>query len=123
VAFAAVLAGCASSGSVTPTAVSDVKSLAGKWTGLMYGPAPNQTDQVVMTIGEDGAYEIVTYRTIGEARGRGRIMISDGQLVLQGEKGRGSASVMTRPDGGRVMKVDATLNDNTPMSATLSPAR
>jgi hypothetical protein len=123
VGLAASLVGCASTGPTTPVAVSDVKSLAGKWAGLVYGPGSNQHDYIEMTIREDGSYDLLTRRTIGTSRGKGKIVISDGRLIVQGEKGRGVAVLMSSPGGERVMKVEATLNDNTPLSASLSPTR
>src|SRR5262249_31476142 len=44
VAIASWLAGCASTGSSTLVPITDVKSLAGKWAGVVDGPGSNQQD-------------------------------------------------------------------------------
>ena len=123
VGLAASLVGCASTGAISPIAVSDVKSVAGKWAGLVYGSGSTQPDYVEMTIHEDGSYDVVSRQTIGASRGKGKIVISEGRLIIEGARGRGVASVMSGPGGERIMKVDATLSDNTALSAQLWPIR
>ena len=122
VGFAASLLGCASAGPLTPVAVSDLKSVAGTWKGLIYryGFDP---DYVELTIREDGSYDVRSLQTIGASRGRGKIVIREGRLIIEGEKGRGTATVLSTRGGDRVMNVDATLNDNSILSAKLSPSR
>ena len=76
VGFTASLLGCASLGPVTPVAVSDVRSVAGTWQGVVY-KSNSQPDYVDLTIREDGSYEVVSRHTIGRSNGRGRIVVSD----------------------------------------------
>jgi hypothetical protein len=122
VVVAAVLVGCASTGPLTPVAVTDIKSVAGKWKGVVYRPGI-EGDYIELTIREDGSYDFLSRQTVGSSTGRGKMVVSDGRLVIQGEKGRGVATVLKNAGGDRVMKVEATLADNSTLSASLSPSR
>ena len=119
---AAALAGCASLGAMTPVALTDIKSVAGKWNGVVYRSG-FEGEYIELTIREDGSYDFLSRQTVGSASGRGKMVVSDGRLVIHGEKGRGVATVLKGPGGDRVMKVDATLSDNSLLSASLSPSR
>jgi hypothetical protein len=122
VGFAASLIGCASAGPVAPVAVSDVKSVAGTWKGIVYGSG-SEPEQIVLTIREDGSYDIVSTQTAGTSRGKGKIVTSDGRLQFEGEKGRGVGTLMKNPAGDLVMNVEATLSDNSILTAKLWPSR
>ena len=101
IGFVASLPGCASVGPIAPVAVSDVKSVAGTWQGVVYEPG-SQPDYVELTIREDGSYDLVSRHAIGESRGRG-----------------GAGTSMRNPAGDLVMNIDATLSDNSTLSAKL----
>ena len=120
VGFAASLIGCASAGPLTPIVVSDIKSVAGTWTGVVY-QSGSEPDYVVLTIQEDGTYRVESRPAIGPTRGKGTIVISRGRLIFQGEKGHGVGTVLRSPSGDRVMDVEATLSDNSTLTAKLSP--
>ena len=120
VGFAASLIGCASAGPVTPVVVSDVKSVAGTWKGIVYRSG-SEPEQVVLTIREDGSYELVSAQPLG-SRGKGTMVVSNGRLVIEGEKGRGVATVLKNPAGDRVMNIEATLSDNSTVTAKLWPS-
>jgi hypothetical protein len=121
VGFAASLIGCASAGPVTPVAVSDVKSVAGTWKGIVYR-STFDPEQIVLTIREDGSYDFVSAQLVGTLRGRGKMVVSDGRLLIEGEKGRGVATLLRNPAGDRVMNVEATLSDNSILTAKLWPS-
>jgi hypothetical protein len=118
VGFSVSLVGCASIGPVTPVAVSDVKSLSGTWEGTVYLPG-SERDDVTLTIRDDGSYVVVSKRALGVSSGTGRMVISDGRLVIDGERGRGVGTVLRNPAGDVLMKVDMTLSDNRNLSAEL----
>jgi len=121
VGFAATLIGCASLGPVTPVAVSDIKAVTGTWQGVMYRKSEFEREQMTLTIREDGSYDVVSAQEpIGVSRGRGKIVISEGRLVFEGQTGRGVGRVLRDPAGNLVMEVDATLSDNSTLSAKLS---
>ena len=119
--FAASLVGCAST-RLTPVEVSDVKSVAGTWRGIVYR-SRFEPDRVELTIREDGSYDLVSSQTIGASRGKGKIVISDGRLTIQGERGRGVGTLLRNSGGDRVMSIQATLYDNSLVTAELYPSR
>lgn len=121
IGFAASLVGCASAGPLTSVAVSDVKSVAGTWKGVVY-QSGSEPDYVTLTIREDGSYDVVSRQTIGASRGKGQIVISEGRLILQGEKGRGVGTLLSSHGGDRVMNIQATLSDNSSLTAKLWPS-
>jgi len=89
--FAVSLVACVSVGPFTPVAVSDVKSVAGTWEGEVYQSGMSQSgmepDHITLTIREDGSYDVVSRQPYGTSRGKGRIVIGEGRLILEGEKG------------------------------------
>jgi hypothetical protein len=122
IGFAALLVGCASLGPVRPVAVSNLGSVAGTWKGVVYGPG-SEPEYVELTIGEDGSYDVVSRQEIGESRGNGKVVLRDGRLLLEGPKGHGVGIVVTNAAGDRVMNIEATLSDNSTLSAELSRSR
>jgi hypothetical protein len=125
VGFAVSLVGCASAG-YSPVAVSDVKSVAGMWKGIIYDRSEVEANYVELTIREDGSYDVVSARpvgAIGVSRGKGKIVISEGRLLFEGERGRGVGTLLRSRGGDLIMNVDATLSDNSTLSAELSRSR
>jgi hypothetical protein len=121
VGFAATLGGCASFGPLTPVAVSDIKTVTGTWKGVVYRKSEFEPDYVTLTIREDGSYDVVSAQEpIGTSRGRGKIVINEGRLIIEGEKGRGVGRVLRDSAGNLMMEVDATMSDNSTLSAKLS---
>jgi hypothetical protein len=121
VGLAATLVGCASIGRVTPFAVSDIKAVTGTWKGIVYPTSELEPESITLTIREDGSYDVVSaQQPIGKSRGRGKIVISEGRVIFDGEKGRGLGRVLRDPARNLMMEVDATLSDNSTLSATLS---
>jgi hypothetical protein len=119
--FVVVLVGCASVAPITPIAVSDLKSVAGTWKGKAHWRGA-EADVIELTIRDDGTYDVVSRQTVLESRGKGKVEIGDGRLILQGERGRGVGTLLRSPDGARVMDVDATLSDNYVLSVRLWPS-
>ena len=83
----------------------------------------SEPEQVVLTIREDGSYDLASAQTLGTSRGRGKIVISDGRLLFEGEKGRGTGTLLRNLAGDLVMNVEATLSDNSILTAKLWPSR
>ena len=93
--FTATLVGCASFGPVTPVAVSDIEAVSGTWKGVVYRTSELEPDYVTLTIRGDGSYDVVSAQEpIGASRGRGKIVINEGRLRMEGEKGRGVGTVL-----------------------------
>jgi hypothetical protein len=121
VGLAVSMVGCASVGPVTPVAVSDIKAVTGTWKGIVYTKSEFEQDYVTLTIREDGSYDVVSAQEpIGVSRGRGKIVINEGRLIIEGEKGRGVGRLLRDPAGNLMMEVDATLSDHSTLSAKLS---
>jgi hypothetical protein len=118
VASAASLLGCASYGPATSVAAPDVKSLTGTWKGTVYRSG-FEPESVALAIHDDGSYDVVLAGSGGTSRGRGKIVISDGRLLVEGEKGRGTGTLLRNPGGDLVLNVDMILNDNSTLTAKL----
>jgi hypothetical protein len=115
------LVGCANLGPVTPVAVANVTSVSGTWEGIVYLPG-SERDEVTLTIRDDGSFDVVSKKILGASRGTGHIVISDGRLLLEGARGlRGVGEVLRNPAGDVLMKIEATLSDNSNLSADLWP--
>src|SRR5215472_12770926 len=64
-----------------PTAVTDFKSVAGKWEGLLVrNPRTRDDDWVTLVIGDTGAFDFASFRTIGVFAGKGKLALTDGNL-------------------------------------------
>jgi hypothetical protein len=118
---AAMGGGCASFGPDTPVAVSDIGTVTGTWKGIVYRKSEFAPDYVTLTIREDGSYDVASAQgSIGTSRGRGKIVISEGRLIIEGEKGHGVGRLLRDPAGNLTMEVDATMSDNSTLSAKLT---
>ena len=93
-----------------PTTITDMKSVAGKWQGLLVrNPRDWQDDWVTFTIGETGAYEFVSYRMIGVFSGKGKLVLTDGKLGAKSDKG-GQMTLQLFADSGsseRMLRAEA----------------
>ncbi|HEX6213110.1 MAG TPA: hypothetical protein VF136_20180 [Methylomirabilota bacterium] len=107
-----------------PVAVADVKSLAGRWAGLMDLPGGGRDVQYLeVMLREDGTYTATSARTIGVMDAQGTIAVRDGHLVLQGERGaRGTARLYSH-QGEPTLMVDMTGADQRRTTARLQPQR
>jgi hypothetical protein len=105
--------------------VSDIKTVTGTWEGIVYPNSELDPDRVTLTIRDDGTHDVVSAarQTIGTSRGKGTIVIRDGRLIMEGERGRGVARLLKDRDGNLMMIVDATLSDNRTLSVQLSPSK
>jgi hypothetical protein len=119
---AASLLGCASYGPATRVPMPDVQSLTGTWKGIVYRSG-FEPESVELVIHDDGSYDAVLAGASGTSRGRGKIVVSDGRLLVEGEKGRGAGTLLRSPAGDLVLNVDMILNDNSTLSAKLWPNR
>jgi hypothetical protein len=105
IAAAQMIIGCGLMGpperrQLQPATVTDFKSVAGKWEGLMVrNPRTHDDDWVTFTISDTGAYEFVSYRMIGVFAGKGKLVLSDGKLSAKSEKG-GQMTLQLFTDSG-----------------------
>ena len=121
-AVAASLLGCATVGPVTPVVVSDVKLITGTWKGTVYRSG-FEPDSVTLTIHDDGSYDVVSTRLGGTSSGSGKIVVTDGRLLVEGRRGRGAGTLLKNAAGDLVLNVDMTLNDNSTLTTKLWPSR
>jgi hypothetical protein len=108
----------------TAVAISDMKSVAGRWSGILYGRPGGQRgeDWVEVAIHEDGTYTVASARTIGVFEGSGKVRLEDGRLASEGEKARVTFTLYQR-DGKRFLRIDGTMASGQPLQADLYPAR
>jgi hypothetical protein len=60
----------------------------------------SERNDVTLTIRDDGSFDVVSKKILGASRGKGHIVISDGHLVFEGERGlRGLGTVLRNPAG------------------------
>lgn len=121
------LAGCVSSGSTAaggPIAITDVASIAGKWVGLLeMSGSRDREDYVEVTIAADGTYQAASARTIGVMDVKGTVSVSDGRLLIRGERGgRGTGTLFTQTgQPPRLLQVNGTAADGRQYIVRLRP--
>ena len=109
----------------SPTAITDIKSIAGKWEGIMIRtPKAKGDDWVNISIQDNGDYEFASYRTIGVFSGKGNLAVKDGKAVGQGEKGSVTLQLLTDKTGGQSMlKAESKGKDGISYRAELKPSK
>ena len=108
----------------SPMKISDFKSIAGKWEGLLIRtPTAKNEDWVNVSIQDNGDYEFVSYRTIGVFSGKGKLAVKDGIAVTQNEKGSLTMQLFTDKNKGQSMlKAESKGKDGISYRAELSKA-
>ena len=108
-----------------PTAVpiQDVNSVAGRWSGILYGRpgGARGQDWIELTIQKDGTYTLSSARTIGVFTGSGTVSLSDGRLTAEGEKARVAFTLHQR-DSRRFLRAEGTTEHGNTLRADLYPA-
>ena len=88
----------------SPTAITEVKTIAGKWEGLMIRTPKSKTDDWVrFNIQDNGDYDFASYRTIGVFSGKGTLTVADGKAVAENEKGKLAIQLLTEKTSGQQM--------------------
>jgi len=119
-----------------PTAVTDFKSVAGKWEGLLTSNDPKTLnyDRATLVIDDTGACESAITRTMTKVQGmsvsydtidvfaeKGKLVLTDGKLSTKFEKG-GQVTVQLYVDpasGERLLKADGKNSQGFTYSADL----
>jgi len=120
-------AGCTTSGSSNtggPVAITDLASIAGKWVGLLeIAGSRDREDYIEVTIAGDGSYRAASARTIGVMDARGKVTLSEGKLLIQGERGgKGIGTLFTQTgQPPRLLQVNGTAPDGRPYIVRLRP--
>ena len=113
------------SGPVAPVDITDFRTVAGRWTGWLTaeGRPRQDDDQVDVTIAENGAYAFAVARNVGPFVGKGQFVLKDGKLVMDGERGRATFTLLRAANGGRQMRGDAVRDSGAPVWVDLLPAQ
>jgi hypothetical protein len=114
----------ASGSDPTATTIPDFRSIAGRWSGIVYGRPGGERgrDWVELAIHNDGTYTLASARTIGVLNTRGTLSLTDGQLISEGEEGHVTYTLYRR-DGKRFLRAQATMKSGERLRADLYPAR
>ena len=108
----------------SPTAITDIKTVAGKWEGIMIRtPRSRNDDWVNVSIQDSGDYEFASYREIGVFSGKGTLTLKDGKAVSQGEKGSVTVQLFTdKAKGQSMLKAEGKGKDGISYRAELKKA-
>jgi hypothetical protein len=108
----------------SPTAITDIKAIAGKWEGLMVRtPKSRSDDWVNVNIQESGDYDFASYRTIGMFTGKGSFTVKDGKATAQSEKGTVTVQLFTdKASGKSMLKAESKGKDGHSYRAELTKA-
>jgi hypothetical protein len=109
----------------SPTAITDIKSIAGKWEGIMIRtPKAKNDDWVNVNIQENGDYEFASYREIGVFSGKGNLTVKDGKAVGKSERGSVTLQLLTDKTGAQSMlKAESKGKDGINYRAELKPSK
>ena len=109
----------------SPTEITDIKSIAGKWEGIMIRSPKSRTDDWVnVSIQDNGDYEFASYRTIGVFSGKGNLAVKDGKAMAQTERGSVTVQLFTEKTKGQSMlKAEGKGKDGISYRAELTKAR
>jgi hypothetical protein len=101
--------------------VTDVRSLAGRWGGLVQGRPGAQEDYVELSITNDGRYSLVTHRQIGTATDVGMLVVDGGRAVMRSAKNRpGVLQLMQDPGGRPALRLDGEIDPLRPITVMLT---
>ena len=108
----------------SPTAITDIKAIAGKWEGLMIRtPKARSDDWVRFSIQDSGDYDFTSYRTIGVFSGKGNLTVKDGKATAQGDKGSVTVQLFTdKASGKSMLKAEGKGKDGISYRAELTKA-
>ena len=108
----------------SPTAITDIKTIAGKWEGIMIRTPKSRTDDWVrVSIQENGDYDFASYRTIGVFSGKGNLTVQDGKATAQSEKGSLTMQLFTdKASGKSMLKAESKGKDGISYRAELTKA-
>jgi hypothetical protein len=106
----------------TPVPVTSVATVAGRWAGLSDLPGNRMDDNYVeVTLRDDGSYEATSARTIGFMDARGRVQVSDGRLLIEGNSGSRGTATLYSAGGQRTLLVEIETPRAGSVTARLRP--
>jgi len=106
----------------TQVPVTNVGSVVGRWAGLSDLPGHRNDDQYVeVTVRDDGIYKATSARTIGFMDARGRVQLSDGRLLIQGNDGAHGTATLYSAGGQKTLLVEMVTAKAGNVTARLRP--
>jgi hypothetical protein len=107
----------------TVVPIQDVNSVAGRWSGILYGRpgGARGQDWIELTIQKDGTYTLSSARMIGVFTGSGTVSLVDGRLTAEREKARVTFTLYQR-DSRRFLRAEGTTEHGNTLRADLYPA-
>jgi hypothetical protein len=122
----ALLWGCAAgagqgNGHGTPVTVADVKTVAGRWSGVLEISGRRHEDFVEVMISPEGSYEMRGARTVGVLDAEGRVEAAGGTLRFLGSRAAGTGTLYAK-DGRRTLVVEGRSDRGERVSVRLTPA-
>jgi hypothetical protein len=124
VAVVLALTGCAGTTAGTAVAVTDIATVAGKWTGLLeMAGGQDREDFVELTVDGSGLYRASAARTIGAMDAQGKVaVIGDGKMLFQGDRGsRATATLYTQAAQQRTLLLEGTTPSGRHFRVRLHP--
>jgi len=120
-----LLTGCTTrtggtTGDARRAAVTDVRAIAGRWSGLLELPGHRQPEYVEMTIAPDGTYNVKGVRTIGVLDVQGRVEAVDGTLRFRGPRATATGQLYEQ-DARRTLVIDAKGDGGNRATVRLTP--
>jgi hypothetical protein len=100
---------------------TDVKSLAGKWTG--HGQSPAGTNPLEWTIDPDGAVHVVAATPTGTVTGKARVSVKDGRILYESGTSSGTLTLQGEGASRRLTYQGLSKRGNVPVGADLTPAK
>ena len=109
----------------SPTQITDIKDISGKWEGIMIRtPKSRSDDWVNVSIQDNGDYEFASYRTIGVFNGKGNLAVKDGKAMTQTERGNVTIQLFTeKTKGENMLKAEGKGKDGISYRAELKKAQ
>jgi hypothetical protein len=107
-----------------PVTIDNLGRVAGRWAGLIDLSEASETDQHIdLDVQSDGNYRATSARTIGFMDTRGTMRVSEGRLLVQGDRGARGRGTLFSGAGQPTLVLDMTLPDGRVVSARLHPQR
>jgi len=104
----------------TMVSIPDLKSLAGRWDGILQAGDDLREDFLNLVLNADGTYETGSARTTGALEGRGRAEVLNGQLRISSQRASGIGTLYDK-DGKRTLIVQITGANGRQFTARLTP--
>ena len=109
--------------SPTPVGIQELKSVVGRWSGILYGRpgAPRGQDWVELALHPDGTFTLESARMVGVFSGGGTMRLADGKLFTEGERAQVMFTLYQRA-GKRFLRAEGTTASGQSLRADLYPA-